>query len=79
MDRVDAAGQPRMRLREAAAVYDHERRRARVRPTFLLLRQERHWSAGRPQTDGEQVRLKAVRDELRQRRVVLPSRWGQGS
>lgn len=64
----------RMQLRDAKAVYDDERRRAYWRPTFLLMRQERHWSSRAAQTDAEQVRLKAVRDELRERHVVLPPR-----
>lgn len=63
---------PRLGLRQAAAAYAQERRRAGWRPTFVLLRQERHWSSGKPQTEAEQVRLKAVRDELRSRHVALP-------
>lgn len=74
MDSVDAAGMPRMGLSEAADAYDHERPRAGRRTTFVLLRQERQWSSGKRQTDAEQMRLKAVRDELRERHVVLPPR-----
>lgn len=61
-----------MGLREATDAYAFERRRAGRRPVFILLRQERSWREVERPTDDELVRLKAVRDELRERGVRLP-------